>query len=40
MIGSKEKQLLFLPSSRHHVCHEPDCQTLFRHVEAFLKENF
>lgn len=39
-IGSKEKQLLFLPSSRHHVCHGPDRQTLFLHIEAFLKENF
>jgi carboxylesterase len=38
-IGSTTKQLVLLPSSRHHVCHEPDRHTLFEAVERFLKND-
>ncbi|WP_027410266.1 alpha/beta hydrolase [Anoxybacteroides tepidamans] len=38
-VGSTKKKLLFLPSSRHHVCHEPDRYTLFKEVEHFLREH-
>jgi carboxylesterase len=38
-IRSPVKNLLFLPSSGHHICHGPDRQQLFVAVEKFLKEN-
>ncbi|WLR42141.1 alpha/beta fold hydrolase [Bacillus carboniphilus] len=35
-IGSKEKELCFLPSSKHHVCHGNDFDTLKKKVHEFL----
>lgn len=37
VIPSKNKELLFLPLSKHHVCHGEDFALLAERVEAFLK---
>ncbi|KXG09537.1 Thermostable monoacylglycerol lipase [Anoxybacillus sp. P3H1B] len=39
MVGSTKKKLLFLPSSRHQVCYEPDRHALFEAVVHFLQED-
>ena len=35
-ISSEQKQLKFLPSSKHHVCYGPDCDELVKIVDFFL----
>jgi len=35
-ISSEQKELTFLPSSKHHICHGPDCDELLKIVDRFL----
>lgn len=38
VIGSSQKELCFLPKSKHHVCHGDDFEILVQRVENFLFE--
>ncbi|MDQ0163471.1 alpha/beta hydrolase [Bacillus alveayuensis] len=38
VIGSSHKELLFLPNSKHHICHGDDFAVLAERVEKFLRK--